>query len=267
MFTIKRYAKAVTRRVNNFFSSLVSNFTLFKIDSVYGYQDHPKNVISFCLFGSNANYLNNVDACLASYIQHFDNWVLRVYAAYDIPADILEKIKRYNCELFVMQSGGFDFRHTFWRFLVLDDPNVSRALIRDIDSVASDREKQMTGDWISSGKKMHIIRDHPFHTELIMAGMWALETKNISQNFKSKMLRFTKSNRYAIDQEFLKKIYHKHFPDILVHDVYKRFDQEEPVIIPHNSSGFYVGEISFDHPAKQAYRDQVKALYKIDASL
>ncbi len=243
-------------------SAFFINFSLFKVHSKSLQNGTGKKVISFCLYGSSQKYFSNISACIDSYQQKFEGWIIRVYVSYDLPQETLSLLKKYNCELVVMNSTSVDHRYTFWRFLVLDDVNVDRVLIRDIDSVASDREKTMVDRWITSGKKIHIIRDHPSHIALVMAGLWGVNTGGKKQHVKEIMLNFKKVDEFGIDQEFLEMIYHKTFPDIYVNDIYNRFDNESADIIPHQDLNFFIGEINSVHPHKQRHLKELADFYK-----
>jgi hypothetical protein len=61
---------------------------------------------------------------------------------------------------------------TFYRFLVADDPQVDRFIIRDADSILNIRERVAVDAWLASGMHFHVMRDFYTHTELILAGMW-----------------------------------------------------------------------------------------------
>ena len=64
-----------------------------------------------------------------------------------------------------------------WRFLIASDPSVGRYIIRDADSRLSER-KAAVSEWIESGKKFHVMRDHPSHNNFAMSGgMWAGQKK------------------------------------------------------------------------------------------
>ncbi len=60
----------------------------------------------------------------------------------------------------------------FWRFLVINEPGVDRFLVRDADSVFSEKERRAVDQWLASDKYFHIMRDHYVQTDLIQAGMW-----------------------------------------------------------------------------------------------
>ena len=61
---------------------------------------------------------------------------------------------------------------TFWRFLVADDPDVDRYIVRDADSVVNIRECVAVQEWLASDRHFHVMRDNYDHGELILAGMW-----------------------------------------------------------------------------------------------
>ena len=43
---------------------------------------------------------------------------------------------------------------------------------RDLDSLFSHREQAAVEEWLKSEKYFHIMRDHPAHDEVILAGLW-----------------------------------------------------------------------------------------------
>lgn len=59
-----------------------------------------------------------------------------------------------------------------WRFKVANDGSVDRFLVRDVDSVLSQREVLAVHEWQKSDKSFHVMRDWWTHPDLILAGMW-----------------------------------------------------------------------------------------------
>ena len=45
-------------------------------------------------------------------------------------------------------------------------------IVRDTDSRLGIREKLAVDEWLDSGKKLHIMRDHPYHRVPMLGGMW-----------------------------------------------------------------------------------------------
>lgn len=246
----------------NSLSGFFINFHLFTINSTDLQNQTDKKIISFCLYGNSQKYFSNITTCINSYHEKFEGWLIRVYVSRDLPAETLNLLKTLGCELVIMNSTGIDNRYMFWRFLVLDDTNVYCAIIRDIDSVASDREKIMVDKWMISGKKLHIIRDHPSHISLIMGGLWGVNTHNINQNIKAKMLGFKKLDEFGMDQSFLEMIYHETFPDIYVNDICNRFPDEHADVMPHDDYDFFIGEINSEHPHKERHLKELVDFYK-----
>ena len=60
----------------------------------------------------------------------------------------------------------------FWRFQALADPTVEIFGSRDSDSFLSEREEAAVLAWLRSGEQFHVMRDGPFHTSQILAGLW-----------------------------------------------------------------------------------------------
>jgi hypothetical protein len=61
------------------------------------------------------------------------------------------------------------------RFLVVDDPTVEYAIVRDVDSRPTIRDLLAVNEWISSGLLFHTIRDHEYHIVQIMGGMFGMK--------------------------------------------------------------------------------------------
>jgi hypothetical protein len=252
--------KKICKYTLNEISALTINFSLFKVKSSVLLPIINKKIISFSLFGSDKKYFANIDSCIKSYQIWFPEWIFRVYVSDDLPNEVLKKFEQQNCELIVMAGRQTDFRYTFWRFLALDDKSVSCVLIRDIDSIASEREKIMVDQWLNSNQILHIIRDHPDHSDLIMGGMFDRHF-DPSFNVKKAMIKFKKLNTLGVDQQFLKLIYEHYLPSILVHDIFKRYDEEEPIIIPHADKNSFIGEININHQHKQRDLMVLKRFY------
>lgn len=61
-----------------------------------------------------------------------------------------------------------------WRFLPMADPLVSEFLVRDVDSVILSREVAAVNQWLANSTALvHIMRDHPSHNGLILAGIYS----------------------------------------------------------------------------------------------
>ncbi|MEM9284142.1 MAG: hypothetical protein AAGA96_20170 [Verrucomicrobiota bacterium] len=135
--------------------------------------DQPaKNIISFSLWGSNPRYLKGAlrNARLAWDI--YPSWTCRFYCDDSVPAGVLRQLKKLGAEVVMRPRPESFFDGLLWRFEVIDDPEVTRYLVRDCDSVINVRERVAVDQWLRSDRWFHCMRDYPSHTEVILAGMW-----------------------------------------------------------------------------------------------
>jgi hypothetical protein len=95
---------------------------------------------------------------------YFPGWKLRFYLTGPVDEAVLDTLKDLGAEL-VKSSASM-----FARFLIADDPTVDRYLVRDADSRLSSRDRLATEEWIQSGKKFSIMRDHMNHCHPMNGG-------------------------------------------------------------------------------------------------
>jgi hypothetical protein len=94
-----------------------------------------------------------------------------------------------------------------WRFLPLVEPSVERFIARDIDSRLTPRDKATVDAWVVSGKKFHVIRDHPSHSSHPMSGgMWGA-VRGALPNVHSLIKGGTRgADGYLVDMNFLRHV-------------------------------------------------------------
>jgi hypothetical protein len=131
-----------------------------------------KKVISFSLYGDSPKYvagaLANVQLARALYPE----WVARIYLATETSQafpGLAAKLETFGAEV---HPGFRDIPPMFWRFIVADDKEVSRFIVRDTDSRITVREVEAVDAWIAEDKILHTMRDHPAHARAINGGMW-----------------------------------------------------------------------------------------------
>lgn len=135
--------------------------------------EHPsRNIISFSLWGDRPEYVTGaiVNAQIARHV--YVNWTARFYCDASVPADALQLLRGYGAEVVMMNRPEDQHIRPMWRFLASDDPNVNVFVCRDADSRLNAKELIGVHDWLLSGKRFHVMRDHIYHHELILAGMW-----------------------------------------------------------------------------------------------
>lgn len=131
-----------------------------------------KNVISFSLWGDVYMYLQGAieNAKLAA--QLYPGWECRFYHDDSVPEVALMRLKNHGARLISVTGTLANVHGGMWRFAAAIDPTVKHFIVRDADGRLNDRDVNAVSAWLESGKPFHIMRDHPYHTDLILAGMW-----------------------------------------------------------------------------------------------
>ena len=194
-----------------------------------------RKCISYCLYQQSEDppsltytggFLLNAD--LARIL--FPSWKIHLYLDDRLNgSDFYKTItSRYNDTVNIVWMNALasgHFGHT-WRFLVADNEECDRWIVRDTDDRLSIRTLQAVLDWIWSGRSFHIMRDHPLHDGLILAGLFGGVKGCLGDGVKMEDLvveYFSKPNKlpndFWSDQRFLAEVV---FPRIkssfLVHD-------------------------------------------------
>jgi hypothetical protein len=203
-----------------------------------------ENIISFSLWGNEKMYVEGALENLKLAPEIYPGWKVRIYVDDSVARSTLELLHKNGADIRLVQNPRGSFDGMYWRFLVNDDRDVDRFIIRDLDSRLNFREQAAVNEWIESGKTYHIMRDHPNHIYAIQGGMWGGKANNI------KIWPLTEQwgqyNSYLCDQLFLQQIFYpKIKDDSLVHDPYiekKPFPKHEPIY----NGGTFVGQIFKD---------------------
>ena len=180
-----------------------------------------KKVISFSLWGDNPKYTVGAIRNAELLGEVYDGWVARYYVGTSVPLEVVHELQDFeNVELVRMGEPG-DWGSLFWRFYPASEPDVEAMVSRDTDSRLNEREFLAVQEWIDSPKGFHIMRDHPGHSTLIMAGMWGAK-KNCIDMMVDMITLYVKShgtNVFDIDQRFLReRVWPVVQGDCMVHD-------------------------------------------------
>lgn len=183
-----------------------------------------RNVITFSLWGDDPTYVHGaiVNARIAPNLYY--GWRTRFYCDKTVPVGALEEMKRHGAEVIMIDDPVLMSIKPMWRFLASDDPNVDWFICRDADSRLNAQELMAVEAWVHSGKPFHVMRDHIYHMELMLAGMWG-GMAGVLPNLREVILGHQKyfNNRFS-DQAFLKDFVWPLIKDkVLVHDSYYRF--------------------------------------------
>jgi len=132
-----------------------------------------RNIISYTLFGGSPRYCEPAVKNVEVAADLFPHWRCRVYLDDTVPAPVRRRLRDAGAQVVDMTGQRACGLHPLmWRFLVADDPRVSRFLVRDADALLSEREQAAVQAWTESHFWFHHMRDYFTHTELILAGLW-----------------------------------------------------------------------------------------------
>ena len=183
----------------------------------------PAKVVSVSLFGNKEKYLRGADKLTDSIQKTLPEWKIVFFVGNSVPQRIKESLESRNATL-VMVDEPENLSATAWRFRVGELGNPDWVIFRDSDSIVSSREARAITQWVESGRVAHIIRDHPFHSSKILAGLWGLRPKE-AEWFAREVRDFDFLDTYGSDQDFLAdRIYPKISKTSLVHASFHRHE-------------------------------------------
>lgn len=135
-----------------------------------------KRILAFSLFGNNPAYCETAIINAELMPEIYPDWVMRVYHDDSVHPLVLLRLRKLGVELVHANSLKMDSKlpGTFWRFFALEELDCDAVIMRDADSVISEREKILVDEWLASEQAVHIIRDWFSHSDLILAGMWGV---------------------------------------------------------------------------------------------
>jgi len=191
-----------------------------------------RNVIAFSLWGDDPTYVHGaiVNARIAPHLYY--GWTTRFYCDNSVPADALDELRKNGAQVILIEDAALKTIRPLWRFLVSDDPEVDWFICRDADSRLNAQELIAVESWLRSGKPFHVMRDHIYHMELMLAGMWGGKA-GVLPNLREMILGNPQyfNDRFG-DQAFLMNLVWPLIRDhVCVHDSYYRFRDSQD--FPH----------------------------------
>jgi len=200
-----------------------------------------KKVISYTLYGNNEKYTSGAIINCEMVKQYYPGWQARYYVGKTVNDEIVQALIKLGAEIIKVDIKE-DASASLWRFLIFCDFSVDAAILRDTDSTITKREVAAVQEWLDSGKSYHIMRDHPHHSSLMLAGLWGAKSEKL-RNIKELIDEYLPEKyNWGIDQEFLSDIiYPKTKGDVIVHDSFFFFEKHKRV--PYKRKGYeFVGE-------------------------
>lgn len=195
-----------------------------------------RNIISFSLFGQQAKYCETAILNVKKAKQLYPEWTCRFYVDYSVPFHVVLRLQYLGAQVIYVTEEQQKISGLFWRFLVMEDPDVDFYLIRDADSLVSYREQAAVDQWLNSERYFHIMRDGYTHTELIFAGMFG-GCSHVFSDLLLQIRHFIHNGDYlntrVMDQHFLR------------HCIWPTFRQS---VLIHDSQHYTVGGFDFPPP-------------------
>jgi len=205
-----------------------------------------RNIISFALYGNDK--MHTVGAVKNAELQKsiYPSWKCKFFVNQGVDKAVVSDLISLGAEVKIINAP-VDFKSKFVRMEIAVE-QVDRFIIRDCDSRLNSKESRAVADWITSGKPVHIMRDHKKHTSPMMGGMWGAVKGFIPDevflNVYREWIKALRSGKFKgkayckkdgrSDQGFLA---HKIFPLVkdrcLTHTSHKKFSSED---IPFPSS-------------------------------
>ena len=133
-----------------------------------------KSVFSFTLFGNQDKYCKGLLKNITIIEDKFPGWEVWIYCGEGIPEHVIFELSNHSC-VRLIPTNQTAMVNKFYRFFAIDDPEVQICIVRDADSRIYERDQACIQDFLNSDKSVHIIRDHPNHHHLMMAGMWGIK--------------------------------------------------------------------------------------------
>lgn len=165
-----------------------------------------QNIIAFTLFGASPKYCETAVMNALAAPRLYPGWTCRFWVDNSVPSHVVNRLRRAGAQIVDMTDSGSTLSPLMWRFMVIDDPDVVRFIIRDCDSLISERENAAVNAWLASDRWFHMMRDYFSHTELILAGMWG-GCGGVLPPLAQMMAHFVanyQGNTHFIDQRFLR---------------------------------------------------------------
>lgn len=203
---VRQYGYQSLVQADNHFSKGMKYIYPEKCPPVFNPDNNGQNIIAFSLYGDSPKYCETLIKNAEIRAELYPEWTCRVYHDNSVPVHVLTRLEDNDVQLINM-SNETAIPATLWRFLVMDDPDVSRFLVRDADSLFSEKEAAAVAEWVVSPFWFHHMRDFYTHTELLLAGLWGGCTGVIPSvyNLILAFVKDHKGNARFTDQHFLRQ--------------------------------------------------------------
>jgi hypothetical protein len=198
-------------------------------------------VFSFCIYGNERNYYEGLLENIQIIREYFPDFEIYVYKGICDPKWIFE-----NCKVIETEREGAI--NMLFRYLPLTFADIG--FVRDVDSRIYERDRWCISKFLKSSKNYHIVRDHYYHKEPIMGGIFGWKKPlDIDLDLGATII-------YSEDMSYLKThLYPLIKSDALVHTNNHAFYGEhvELIKIPHKDTYDFIGNVIWNNKPKFKY--------------
>ena len=199
-------------------------------------------ILSFSLFGTGEIYLFGALANARLWAKMAPDWTCRFYVTPDVPQGVTVALEKLGAEIVLHESPKIPAYLA--RFLPFQDPGVARFACRDVDCRPTRREVEILREWEQSAFDFHLIRNHPLHTDMVLAGLWGgvpLQGFDLAADIAACFPNGA-SNKYGLDQYYLeRRIWPRIKGNVLAFDAHYRLEgiETRPVEDPQLGGGHH----------------------------
>ncbi|TPW29745.1 tetratricopeptide repeat protein [Martelella alba] len=190
------------------------------------------NIIAFSLFGDAPRYCEVALMNAEAVDRVYPGWICRFHVDRSVPKHYVERLKALGAEVVGIDAALARWAGPMWRFAAYDMPDVHRVIFRDADSLITEREARIVGEWVESGKRFHHIRDWYTHTELLHAGLWGVVGGALPAmvGLVSRFRRLNPEPNHFSDQHFLREhVWPYAKKSLYMHDSWFGFGDSQPI--------------------------------------
>jgi len=198
-------------------------------------------IFSFCIYGSERNYYDGLLENIQLIREYFPDFEIYVYKGICDPSWIFD-----NCKVIETQREGAI--NMLFRYLPLTFADIG--FVRDADSRIYERDRWCIQEFLKSSKNYHIVRDHYYHKEPIMGGIFGWK-KPLDIN-----LGLDATIIYSEDMSYLKThLYPLIKEESLIHTNNHALVGEyvKLITIPHKDRWDFVGNVIWNNNPKFEY--------------
>jgi len=200
-------------------------------------------VFSFCIYGTERNYYEGLLENIQIIQEYFPDFEIYIYKGICDPSWTFEE----NCKVIETHKEGAI--NMLYRYLPIGFADIG--FIRDADSRIIERDRWCISEFLNSSFSYHIIRDHYWHKEPIMGGIFGWKKQvEIDLSLDSVI-------GYSQDMAYLKQhLYPLIKSDSLVHTNNHAFCGEhvQLITIPHKDQWDFIGNVIWNSLPKFQYQ-------------